>query len=173
MVVNITSGTGCFPQAWHLCTRHEKGKPVSPIVICRSEQTLFSWTVADFEEVTKKIHTLSNSFVGVNFPRFGSILSSLLSQYSEFENGINKDLQITLPLIRGNQAGQQELIGLLERYSDSVYHKSNIQLFLNCRTKEIDSIYNILDIVHGTTIVVDDGRSGTGNKCLQVRWSFW
>ena len=29
MVVNMTSGTGYFPQAWHLCTLQEKGSPVS------------------------------------------------------------------------------------------------------------------------------------------------
>ena len=128
--------------------------------------------VAEFEEVTKRIHTLSNSFVAVNFPRFGSVLSSILSQYSEFKNSINKELQVTLPQIRGNQAGQEKLSELLQLYSNSVYNKFNIGLFFNCRTKEIQSIYNIINIVHGTSIVVDDGRSGTGNRCLQVRFLF-
>ena len=128
--------------------------------------------VSDFEDIEKKIHNLLNSFVAVNFPRFGSVLGSFLSKFSEFKNAINKDLQIILPKIRGNQAGQEKLIELLQRYSDSVFHKDNVNLFLNGRTKEIQTIYNVLEIVHGTSIVVDDGRSGTGNRCLQVRLLF-
>lgn len=125
--------------------------------------------VADFEYVEKKIHSLLNSFVAVNFPRFSSVLSSLLSKYSEFKHSINKDLQIALPKVRGSEAEQSELIDLLDKYSSSVYHRDNIQLFFNGRTKEIDSIYNVLNIVHGTSIIVDDGHSGSGNKCLQAR----
>ena len=125
--------------------------------------------IADFDYIEKKIHSLLNSFVAVNFPRFSSVLSSLLSKYSEFKHSINKDLQIALPKIRGNEAEQSELLDLLEKYSKSVFHRNNMQLFFNGRTKEIDSIYNILNIVHGTSIIVDDGHSGSGNKCLQVR----
>jgi len=128
---------------------------------------LVSSMQADFESIERKIHGLSNSFVALSFPHFSSVLNAFHTKFSEFKNGLNKELQTLLPQIRGGGAAQTKLTELVNRYSQGVYEKSRVDVFLSVRTKEIETINNVLDIVKDTSIVVDDGRSGNGNKCLQ------
>ena len=70
--------------------------------------------------------------------------------------------------IRGGGSEQAQLTELVNKYTQGGYHKSKVDAFLSVRAKEIETINNILDIVKDATIIVDDGRSGNGNKCLQV-----
>ena len=123
---------------------------------------------ADFESIERKIHGLSSSFVAVSFPHFSSVLNAFNIKFSEFKNGLNKELQTLLPKIRGGGSEQAQLTDLVNKYTQGGYHKSKVDAFLSVRAKEIETINNILDIVKGTTIIVDDGRSGNGNKCIQV-----
>ena len=124
---------------------------------------------ADFESIERKINSLSSSFVAVSFPRFSSVLRAFEMNFLEFKNGLNKDLQILLPQIRGGGSAQTELTDLVNRYRQGGYEKGKVDAFLAVRTKEIETVNNVLDIIYGTKIVVDDGRSGNGNKCLQVK----
>ena len=55
-------------------------------------------------------------FVAVSFPRFSSVLTAFEGKFLEFKNGLNKDLQMILPQIRGGGSQQTELTDLVNRY---------------------------------------------------------
>lgn len=122
---------------------------------------------ADFESVEGKLRTLSKSDVATQFDRFSKVLNTFRGKYTEFKNEINRELQTILPRIRGGGSSQQDLTDLVDKYHKSVYNRKIVEDFLSIRTKEIETVENIMDIDDG--IVVDDGNTADGNICTQVR----
>ena len=126
---------------------------------------------ADFDSVEQKLLTLSKSEVATQFPTFGTVLNTFRDKYQEFKTEINKELEVILPKIRGGGSSQKELTDLVDKYHKSVFNRKTVEDFLSIRTKEIETIENVMDIVDENSddgITIDDGRNGDKNKCIQV-----
>ena len=125
---------------------------------------------ADFSHVKERVNALVQSPVAQQFPTFGKVLNTFLLKYNKFTSDINLELKSILPRVRGGEAAQQELTDLVDRYHKSVFNRKTVEDFLSIRTKEIETIDNIRDLVEESDgqIVIDDGRDAQGNKCLQV-----
>ena len=123
---------------------------------------------ADFRFVEMTIHSLQSSTVATNYPRYAKILTTLKSNFQGFKNGINKNIQDVLPRIRGGGKTEQELTNIISKYQTSPYQRAHMDNFLGVRRKEIETITNVIEKkTRDSKIVVEDGRSGVGNTCLQ------
>ena len=153
---------------------------LAPITMyCRQQQTILNsisdqnvamvaTMQADFRFIEMTIHSLQSTTVATNYPRYSKILTTLKTNFQRFKNGINKEIQEVLPRIRGGGKAEQELTDIVNKYQTSPYHRAHVDNFLGVRRKEIETITNVIEMkTKGSKIVVEDGRSGVGNKCLQ------
>ena len=74
-----------------------------------------------------------------------------------------------LPGIRGGGENELELTKIINNYQTSPYFYEHVDRFLGVRTRELETIANVLaKAEEGSSIKIDFGGTGDGNICIQV-----
>ena len=74
-----------------------------------------------------------------------------------------------LPGIRGGGKNELELTKIINNYQTSAYFYEHVDSFLGVRTRELETIANVLaKAEEGSSIKIDFGGTGDGNICIQV-----
>ncbi len=123
----------------------------------------------DFAETETEIYTLASSVFATKFIDYYNVLVTLRVNFLAFKNEFTERLLEVLPNLRKGTAARQELVDIVDMYDTSKYSLPILRTFFATRTKEMETLANILFDRHGEEhmIKINYKTNGEGNKCLQ------
>jgi hypothetical protein len=130
-------------------SRYCDQKDVLLIGISKNLLDRVSRTLDSLERSQMEIRGLLESTPGQRFPAIKTNLDILETNLTGFKNNFQERLQTILPKIRGGGPGSSEglLIKLQNEYDQSVFKESKINMFLNHREREINTIDYFMKLV--------------------------
>jgi len=114
-----------------------------------------------------RVKTLLNTEPAIRFTSIRKQLITFECELSEWSSVFTENLATLLPDIKSGTQNDEDLAELIKTYDESVYNQDKCGIFLDHRTREINTIQLVTDKAHdASSVVLSDRGAATDNKCI-------
>ena len=121
--------------------------------------------LVDLKKIDHMTRTLLDTFIGTNFMGMRLTLNYYYNNLEVYILETKKKLGEIIPKVRGG-GGEEDLVNMIQEYIKSAFEYDTASTFLHERTKEINTISHLLDLVDQTQVKLSDAGEANVAKAL-------
>uniref|UniRef100_UPI0037E74CAA uncharacterized protein n=1 Tax=Semicossyphus pulcher TaxID=241346 RepID=UPI0037E74CAA len=107
----------------------------------------------DFSELDMRCNDAVRTTTAQQFSQVGTKIKTFKQMCSEFKMEFQQTLAKKLPSIRGGGEEEAELAGILKKRHSSPFNRKNLNEWMDCKEREIDTVMSLTDMMKNTKIV--------------------
>ncbi|XP_035863608.1 stonustoxin subunit alpha-like [Sander lucioperca] len=107
----------------------------------------------DFSELEMRCNDALRTTIAQQFPQIGKKIKSFKELSSEFKLGFQQTLAKKLPSIRGGEEEEDGLTEILKKRHSSPFNSKNLNEWMDCKEREIDTLMSFTNMMKNTKIV--------------------